>query len=263
MSNRNKQVIHKSFSQSAAGYHTSATVQQYVSAVLIQMAQTCSLPPLSQVLDLGCGSQRFNGTCLGNQKTPYVIGLDFVLPMLLQARKNQGTDGGWVCGDCESLPFAARSFDLIYSSSVLHWCNDADKTLGESCRVLRDQGLLLMATYGTRTLCELRNSWAGVDSYSHTLNFLSLDHWKNKLKRSGFTLVQAHQQTKVVMHDSVRQLMDSLKSLGVKNCRDDRPSGLITPRQLQTMQSRYHQQYAIGNCIPASYELLLFIARRR
>ena len=53
--------------------------------------------------------------------------------MLINARKKQpniirkilsGNKFSYVCGDIEGLGFAPNTFDLIWSSSALQWCND-------------------------------------------------------------------------------------------------------------------------------------------
>jgi SAM-dependent methyltransferase len=49
--------------------------------------------------------------------------------------------------DAESLPFAADSFDLVWTWGVLHHSSSFDRCLGEASRVLRPGGRLMMMVY--------------------------------------------------------------------------------------------------------------------
>ena len=52
------------------------------------------------------------------------------------------------------------SFDLVFSSLMLQWCDDLDAVFTEIARVLNPGGLLLFSTFGPGTLAELREAWA-------------------------------------------------------------------------------------------------------
>ena len=44
-------------------------------------------------------------------------------------------------GDAENLPFADETFDIVYSSGVLHHTRDTEKAIDEAHRVLAAAGL--------------------------------------------------------------------------------------------------------------------------
>ncbi len=57
-------------------------------------------------------------------------------------------------GDAEQLPFAADSFDIVYSWGVLHHSPDTARAVSEVKRVLRPGGIALVMIYHSR-------SWVG------------------------------------------------------------------------------------------------------
>lgn len=68
-------------------------------------------------------------------------------------RVRAGIDSPWLSvADCERLPFADESFDLVYSWGVLHHTSDTKKGLAEAVRVLRSGGKLKVMLYH-------RHSW--------------------------------------------------------------------------------------------------------
>jgi len=96
-------------------------------------------------LDVGCGAgyamkrakAEFNCVTSGIDPEPGAHGV---------GRGQQGSMDSLdiVKGFSENLPYAAKSFDTIYSSHVLEHVNDVSKTLQEMSRVLKDDGVLII-----------------------------------------------------------------------------------------------------------------------
>lgn len=57
-----------------------------------------------------------------------------------------------VVGDCENLPFADNSFDLVYSSGVIHHTPDTEKALREIIRVCKPGGTCKVMIYHRHSL---------------------------------------------------------------------------------------------------------------
>ena len=81
-----------------------------------------------------------------NRRTPFVR-----LGAMLRSG-GVSSAGTYVCADLSSLPFAAGSFDLVWSNLALQWVNDVPRVLAEWRRVLKVGGLAMFATFGARVL---------------------------------------------------------------------------------------------------------------
>lgn len=87
------------------------------------------------VLEIGCGI----GT-LTNRLSAPVIGLDISQAMLDAAARR--TDGQYVRGDAQRLPFADDSFDAVVSVTTLEFVSDYARALAEIERVVAPAGTI-------------------------------------------------------------------------------------------------------------------------
>ena len=69
--------------------------------------------------------------------------------------KGEGLESDLRVADAEALPFAASSFDLIYSWGVMHHSPVTQKCLEEACRVLRSSGVARIMVYNKWSLVGL------------------------------------------------------------------------------------------------------------
>jgi ubiquinone/menaquinone biosynthesis C-methylase UbiE/uncharacterized protein YbaR (Trm112 family) len=110
------------------------------------------------LLDVGCNWGRW---CIAASRRGYrPIGIDPSLGAVMAARrvcKALNVEAHFVVGDARYLPFATRSFDVVFSYSVLqHFSkDDAKEALDQFQRVLQDGGLSLVQmpnAFGVRSL---------------------------------------------------------------------------------------------------------------
>lgn len=69
----------------------------------------------------------------------------------------------FVTCDCQFLPFAEESFDLVIANHVLFYCEDIAQACGEICRVLKPGGRLIAGTYGMTHMKEISELASGFD----------------------------------------------------------------------------------------------------
>lgn len=96
-----------------------------------------------KVLEYGCGlgSHAFQ---LAQQSAKQVFGVDISTKGLQLAHERASSEGQsnihFAAGDCEQLPYANQSFDLVIGTSILHHL-DLNRSLSEIGRVLKTDGM--------------------------------------------------------------------------------------------------------------------------
>lgn len=118
-------------------------IKVYESDLLLELLTP---QPGEQVLDVGCGTGIFTMDIL-RAASVRCVGIDLSLPMLRRARNR--TDGfpfTVVAADMRRLPFAAQSFDRVYSMTALEFVNDAVAAIAELNRVTRPGGTIVVTT---------------------------------------------------------------------------------------------------------------------
>jgi len=130
-----------------------AFVPQLGSGVLEWLAPQ----PGERVLDLGCGDGQLTERIVAAGAN--VTGIDASAKMVAAAR----TRGLSVEeGSAESLPYADRSFDAVFSNAVLHWVRDQDAMISEVRRVLRPGCRFVAEMGGHGNIAAIRVAFAAV-----------------------------------------------------------------------------------------------------
>ena len=179
-----------------------------------------------------------------------------------------------VCGDIEKLPFSDNTFDLVFSSLSMQWCNDLNAALLEAKRVLKPGGLYVFTTFGPDTLKELRHSWSKVDDGNHVNHFIDMHDIGDVLLQDGFAEPVMEAEFLTVTYDSVDGLMHDLKAIGAnvtasaeqacntgdveagKQLKKGRvKKGLGGKSMLQVVRQSY-EQFRQDNVLPATYEII-------
>lgn len=108
--------------------------------------------PGERWLDLGCGTADL--ACAAPDGVD-VVGVDVAFRWLAIAQrrlKEAHCEAALVCGNAESLPFAAGWFDRVIGLGVAEHCEDIGAVLAEAHRVLRPGGSLYLRTVNRYSL---------------------------------------------------------------------------------------------------------------
>ncbi len=253
-----KQSVKKFFNRAAKSYDHAAILQEEILGRLLGRLQYIRHQPQT-IIDIGCGT----GKAVPGLQKAYsgarVVAVDLAHEMALRARERYR----WlarkrvVTADMERLPFADNSFDLVFSSLALQWCNDLDVTLGEFARIGRPGTLLMFASFGPGTLQELAASWRAIDDrHAHVHRFMDMHDVGDAMLRAGFADPVVDAETIRMEYREFRRLLDDLREIGASNAEIGRRRGLMTPGQLRRLEASYREQGFDNDRFIASYEVV-------
>ena len=257
----NQAQVRRAFDRAADRYEQFAVLQNEVCNRLLEKLEIVKITP-KFILDAGAGTGKAIPALFDRYRKAQVVALDLSENMLEQSSRHGGffRSPHLVCADIEKLPFADDSFDLIFSSLSMQWCNDLDAALLEAKRVLKPGGLFVFSTFGPDTLKELRHSWAQVDEASHVNHFIDMHDIGDALLQGGYAEPVMEAEIMTVTYDSVDAIMYDLKAIGANitassSSQVSSNKGLMGKSVLQTVRRSY-ESFRRDNVLPATYEII-------
>ena len=251
-----KRRIAGNFSRAATTYDSSAALQQRVATNLRSHLPTFDRDSPLTMLDMGCGTGRETAALQLHYPKAIITGLDLSEGMLAYARNHYLPEKGiWIQGDIEHMPFADNTFDLVFSSLAIQWCESLGNALVEACRVLKPGGWFLFSTLAEGSLDELRQAWLSVDNQQHVNSYLSFKRQSSYISQSEFRVNSLHQRTEVIYYPSVKSLLKDMKGLGANTVISQKSSGLSRRNPLLQLRNGY-SAFKTAQGLPASYQVI-------
>jgi len=261
----NTRQVGRAFGRSADSYDEHAVLQREVAERLIAHLEFSKINP-KRMLDIGCGTGHFTRLLQQRFRRTRLFAVDISHDMLCAARAQHPMRLPWkprtrfARADAAGLPFADASFDLVASNLTMQWVNDPTHMLAEMRRVLAPGGLMLLSTFGRRTLAELRQSLAGI-GHGHgalVLPFPDVTSLGDALMKLPVELPVTDTDLFTLTYPDTMALVRELKGLGASaSAIKSRPAGLYGRRLLQQLAEEYtaHHRMPDGR-IRASFEVL-------
>ncbi len=249
--------VRAAFNLAAKNYDDFSLLQQTITSRLIESFEHIKVNPAS-VLDLGSGTGFGSNKLKQRFKKAQIYQTDLSTEMLKKSRKQASrffSKNHFLCADANQIPFPDNSFDLVFSSLMLQWCNDPDAVFAEIKRVLKPGGVFLFSSFGPDTLKELRASWQQVDDEVHVNAFTDMHDIGDSLIRNGMDAPVLSIEHIVLTYDECKQLMYELKNIGAHNVNFGRRKTLTGKQRLQKVIKHY-ESYRQNNKLPATYEVI-------
>ena len=187
-------------------------------AATVDLARLVGIQPSDRILDLGCGiggPVRYLAATFGCS----IIGIDLTpefcdAATMLAGRTGLSAKVAFRQGDALDIPFADRSFDVVWSQNVAMNIADRDRMYDEIARVLKPGGRYAFAdvTAGNGGMLHFPVPWARRPSESFLLTAADT---VAKLTNAGFHISAFEDQTK----DAIAQQKARVSAAGA-------PSGL-------------------------------------
>jgi malonyl-CoA O-methyltransferase len=252
-----RRAVAQAFDRASASYDAAAALQERVRNELLGRLDDFKLAPES-ILDLGAGTGHAARALKRRYPGAIVVAVD-IAPGMLERARDQSR---WlrrferVRADAYTLPFRDGSFDLVFSSLMLQWCDDLDAVFAEIARVLKPGGALIFSTFGPDTLLELRESWSASDAPgNHVNHFFDAPSLGTALMHAGLAEPVLDVDRIVMGYADVFTLMRELKAIGAHNMTRGRPRGLTGRKRLAAMTQAYEVLRRDGK-LPATYEVI-------
>ena len=248
-----KKRMARHFGKAAPTYDAAAHLQRRIATRTMMLLPSEKKP--ASILDLGSGTGQQAIELAKSYPEALVTGMDISQGMADYARliRSDATNSHWMVGDIEHLPFRSQSFDIVYSSLAIQWC-DLRHVLHEVKRVLKPGGRFVFSSLAKDTLWELQAAWRLVDVGTHTNAFLSFAEQKQyvdveSLKRHAF-LCQIEKQH----YANIYSLLKELKASGV-NTVSSPNKGLMTRKKLHALKEAY-EPLRQQKGLPLSYQVV-------
>ncbi len=248
-----KKAISESFNRAASTYDQHAEFQRQVGQLLLDKLPSDLTG--KKVLDLGCGTGYF--ARLLAKRGAKVIAADLSEAML-QATATRCLQMDVECelADADTLPFESNSFDFVFSSLALQWCEDLALPFYHINRVLKKNGKAYVSTLLDGSLFELESAWSLVDDFQHVNRFLTKNQVKLALAQSRCVFYQLELIPITLRYRSALELMKDLKGIGASHV-EGRTVGLVTKSKLNDVDEAYRYLHAPQGLLPATYQVCL------
>ena len=257
-----KRLARLAFERAAATYDEAAVLQREVGARMLGRLDYIKHYPRT-ILDAGSGTGHGSRGLLRRYPKARVLALDIASAMLRRSQKL--VPRRWlpflprsiahICGDIEQMPVRTSSIEMVWCNLTLQWVNHPQQVFGEMHRVLQPGGLFMFSTFGPDTLKELRQAYAGTDSYSHVHRFIDMHDLGDMLIATGFVNPVMDMEQINVTYSDVTSLMRDLKSIGAHNVTFGRRHGLAGKSQLQSV-TRNYERFRCDGRLPATFEVV-------
>ncbi|MGI4812540.1 MAG: methyltransferase domain-containing protein [Janthinobacterium lividum] len=124
-------------------------------------------------------------------------------------------EGRIVQADLADPPFAAGSFDLIWSNCALHWRAEVEAVFPRWERLLTTKGLLMFSTLGPDSLRELRAAAASVGALDvRVLDFVDMHDYGDMLVNGGFDAPVMDMETLTITYQTPASLLADVRRWG-------------------------------------------------
>ena len=267
-----KKRIGRGFHRQAGEYDQHAVVQKRVVANLERLIEAhCNYSP-RRLLDIGCGTGALISRLHKRFQDSELVGLDLAYNMALKSSERLDSRASFVNGDAEQLPFRDGAFDLVVSASTLQWVEKLDNVFAECCRLLAPGGIFCAAFFGGRTLWEMQDSYrkALSDFGDHAASYSGrLKRFKDAAEAQAalagldFEQLFVATETEIEYHPDVPELLRSIKAIGASTAASGPSAGLGWRRILQGMAGYYRENFRRDGLIPATYEVVYLVARKK
>ncbi len=251
-----KKLIKLRFKQAAATYEQQAKVQHLVADRLLALLGTAApdAAPAS-MLEIGCCTGLLTEKIMARFPSLSHLTVSDLEPSFAQCveRKvgNLADNITFLAGDIESVDLPAH-YDLIISSSTLHWVHDLPGLCRKLHAHLNVGGILAFSLYGVDNLREIRALTGMGLQYR---NFEQLQ----AVVADTFNILAAEETQETLCFSDPLSVLQHLRATGVNSIGQQ----IWTRKQVNAFIAEYTNRFADGQGVCLTYHPMFIIARPR
>lgn len=231
------------FSAAATTYDTHTSIQGIVAKKVMTMIPTDLAP--KQILEIGCGTGQL--TIHLQQRFPdaRIDALDLSPRMIEKAQANVDARPviHWITADMETYT-STKTYDLMVSSSSLHWSKDLSKSLERMYDALAPSGALVISIMLEGTLQELHQARRKVAPHKiPPQGLLTREALLDVLENGHWNVLAQTQETYIRYHASAEALLRSLHEQGLTGGPLAQSDPLLSRGELNALKKEYDKSY--------------------
>jgi malonyl-CoA O-methyltransferase len=255
-------IIAARFSAAAPTYHYSATIQRAVAERLSTML--AGDETADRILEIGCGTGLLTAHLCHLFPRARIDALDMAAGMVTQCRARLAGASGLFCHVADLNKFRAEAlYQLIVSSSTLHWIDPMGDVMKTLAGMLSGQGRLVFALMVRGTLAELqaarRRAAPNKPPARQLPTALTV---QTALARAGLCIEKEHEESRRQAYASAEDLLRRLHEQGLTGGPLSRSRQLLNRTDLRRLARDYEAHYRDGDGVYASYQVAYFRARK-
>ena len=253
------------FSRSALTYAQGVTLHETVADALLAGLAWPAADEAGAILEAGCGTGVLTERLRRAYPAACLTAIDAAPGMVRQTRARLQGDPALAAVTADMRAFAAaKPFDLIASSSALHWMTPLKDTMASLARCVRPGGRLCAALMVEGTLGELhvtrRHLFPDVAPAARLADSREV---RAAIAAAGWELEQSFERSFFPCYASAAEFFRVIHAQGLTGGSISHGRRLLTRGELARLTAAYGRAYrdAAGG-VYATYRVLFFSARR-
>lgn len=257
------------FGAAATTYDRQPGVQPVVAEKVIDIIRTSECLnqlPTPRVLEIGCGTGALTELLVARFPTARILAVDIAEAMVDQARQRLGNPGNvtWQAGDIRHLDLSPHAFDLMTSSSALHWVQPLKPALERLVAALTPGGTFICGVMSRGTLQELHDLRREIaPDKARLLQLPAPAQILDAVRGAGMEIVDSRLERFVARYDSGLDFLRILNRQGVTG-------GIYAPEQalnrgeIKRLVTEYEKRFVHpAGGVTATYNTVFIRARSR
>ena len=205
--------------RAASGYAEHCFLKQAVAMRIIDRLDVVRRD-FDHVIDVDCHDGLLAARLMSHPSVSRVTAFD-PSPAMVAAAKARGVDAVVACHD--ALPLGEASVDAVFSALSLHWANDLPGVLARLRRLLKPDGLMIVALAGGATLEGWRNCLAEAETSvtgglsPRVMPMADIRDLGGLIGRAGLALPVADSDTLTITWPDAFAMMRDLRGMAEQN----------------------------------------------